>query len=132
MENTIVIINGTELELDLFDLDTMEKVETGIKEIFTVPKNVENLSTYEQYKSQCDMVYDFIDEVFGDGTADEVLGKKVNYRVCLHALTEIIEQIYKQRTFMEAEIEKSTNIIKEFSNEETPKLNRSQRRSKRK
>ena len=47
----------------------------------------------ELIRAQCTAVFNFFDEVFGDGTAKKVFGKSVNLTTCLNAYEDIIKAV---------------------------------------
>lgn len=81
-------ICGQELELDLFDADTMEVYEKAmdkvVKRANESKKNTE-LSNADGMREMCGIVKDFFDEVFGDGTAEKLFKGKNNLAICMDA-----------------------------------------------
>lgn len=74
-------INGTELKLDLADIDTMAAFEQCMKE---VAEKVQDKTQYEGktnaegLKYQCRLVEDAFNKLCGDGTADKIFAGKEN------------------------------------------------------
>ena len=94
----MVVINNVELELDLLDADTAEKYETAIKRLDEKEKNkkLEGKSLSEIIKYECKLVFDFFDEMWGEGTAKKLFGDKANYRECEDAIAEVVTYTAKQ------------------------------------
>lgn len=122
MENTIVV-NGVELEFNIYDLDCAEKYEEAValveKEANEYKSSSKKIS--DVIKSQCQSVFNFFDDVFGEGTSEEVFGERTNLMECLNAFRTVTSAVKKQ-------LEEINPILDEVKNE---KLNRQQRRSKR-
>lgn len=81
-------ICGQELELDLFDADTMEVYEKSmdkvVKRAEETKKHTE-LSNADGIREMCGIVKDFFDEVFGGGTAEKLFKGKNNLAICMDA-----------------------------------------------
>lgn len=86
-------INGVELELDLYDADVMDKYTEALKKFDEKQKNksIEGLSNGEIIRQECEMVFDFFNDVFGTGTDKKVFGNKTNFMVCLKAFRQVVE-----------------------------------------
>ena len=76
-------ICGQELELDLFDADTMEIYEKSLNKVVKRTKEAAKhteLSNAEGIRETCGIVKDFFDEVFGDGTAEKLFKGKTTWQ----------------------------------------------------
>lgn len=74
-----MVINGVELELDLLDADVAEKFETEcqrVKDRVADKKAYEGKSNSGAMRYQCEVVNDFFDCVFGEGTAEKLFEGK--------------------------------------------------------
>ena len=79
-------ICGQELELDLFDADTMEVYEKSMDEVVKraeESKKHTELSNADGIREMCGIVKNFFDEVFGDGTAEKLFKGKNNLAICM-------------------------------------------------
>lgn len=111
-------INEVELEdLDIYDIDVVEKYENGLKKIKEMSTDIKDKSLSQSIRIQCNYIFDFFNTMFGEGTDKKVFGNKVNLLTCLKAFEELILQVNEQKK----EIEK-------ISNKYSP--NRAARRSK--
>lgn len=113
-------INKVDLgELDIFELETMQKYENAIdktiKEMDKLKKP--NITGSEAIRIQCHAIMDCFNEIFGEGTDKKVFGNKTNLIICLKAFDELTENINEQKVELEA-----------FANKYSP--NRATRRSK--
>lgn len=86
-----MIVNGVNLpDPDIGDPDFIEKFENAqqrCSESFTEVAN-QDIKWSEKVRSQCIAVFEFFEEVFGEGTAKQVFGDSVNLRVCVEAYAE--------------------------------------------
>lgn len=91
-------INGIDLELDLMDADIAEKYEKSIKEMDQKEKNklVEGKSFAEIIRQECNIVFDFFNSVWGEGTDKKIFGSKTNYSECEDAFKKVVEYSNQQ------------------------------------
>ena len=111
-------ICGQELELDLFDADTMEIYEKSLNKVVERSKEAAKhteLSNAEGIRETCGIVKDFFDEVFGDGTAEKLFKGKNNLAICMDAFGIVSSEAGK----MKGQVNAITNKYN---------LNRAQRR----
>lgn len=81
-----MVINGVELELDLLDADVAKKWETECQRVKdrVADKARSEKSNADMMLYQCEVIDDFFDCVFGDGTSQKLfegnhhLGKRVD------------------------------------------------------
>lgn len=112
------VIKNEEFELDFLDADVMEMVEDAIvhvEERNTV-QAYEGLTQSQLIRKQCSVIFDFFDEVFGDGAHKRIFKGKCN----------LIEALIAFEDFVKAK-NSSTDEIKEISERYSP--NRAQRRA---
>jgi len=91
-------INGTELELDLLDQETATKYEKAIAAHQSkYSEKLKKAKTLSQTIKACgDATYALIDTLWGEGTAENVLGRKYHMQKCLDALNAIIAEEEQQ------------------------------------
>lgn len=86
-----MIINGVTLpDPDIGDPDFIEKFENAQQKCvdkFTAVA-AEKIKWSEKVRAQCIAVFEFFEEVFGDGTAKKVFGDSVNLKICVDAYAE--------------------------------------------
>ena len=69
----MLVINGIELELNIFEATQAESFERANERVLEEKDKVNDVAGLsEKIKLYCDIVYDFFDDVFGDGTADSI------------------------------------------------------------
>lgn len=90
MTNIKVMILGTELEGDLLNPDVAEQFEKGYLETLGRIKKAINISWGpDALREQCNAVIDYIDNIFGAGSAKKVFGESTDLLTCLAALEEL-------------------------------------------
>lgn len=93
-------ICGQELELDLFDADTMEVYEKSMDEVVKRAKESKKhteLSSADGIREMCGIVKNFFDEVFGDGTAEKLFKGKNNLAICMDAFGIVSSEAGKMK-----------------------------------
>lgn len=117
-----MIIKGVELEnLDIFDVEVVEKYESGLEKIKEMSNDLIDKSFSESIRIQCNHIFDFFNIMFGDGADKKIFGDKVNLVTCVEAFEELISQVNEQKSEQMKKIDK-------ISNKYSP--NRAARRSK--
>lgn len=97
-----MIINGVELQdLDIYDVEVAEKFDKELKVVAGVGEKLEGLSTPEVIRVQCTAIFNFFNELFGEGTDKKIFGDKVNLVTCLKALDEFVTQVRDQKEKIE-------------------------------
>lgn len=117
-----MIINGVMIsDPDVGELDFNERYEKAIKRIEEGMKEHEfdKLSMSDGIRIQCTYIFEFFDEVFGEGTAKAVFGERVNLKVCIDSYEQALTGINSLQV-------KLTNYFRNKNNG-----NRQQRRHKR-
>lgn len=89
-------LNGKEFELDLYDVETFEKVEKHYAEFMEV-LFVKFETQSQAVRAHCNALIKLLDEVIGDGAGIEVLGNRINYRTVITVHDQFITDIIKQR-----------------------------------
>ncbi|MBY6932283.1 DUF6673 family protein [Clostridium botulinum] len=93
-------INNVEIEdLDLMDADVAEKYEKAVTDLQKKEKetNFEGMGLSKIIRTQCTLIFDFFNDVWGTGTDKKVFGNKTNYRVCEKAFKDVVEYSVKQK-----------------------------------
>ncbi|NFO46530.1 AP endonuclease [Clostridium botulinum] len=93
-------INNVEIEnLDLMDADIAEKYEKAVTDLQKKEKetNFEGMGLSQIIRTQCTLIFDFFNDIWGKGTDKLVFGDKVNYRTCEKAFKDVVEYSVKQK-----------------------------------
>ncbi|MGN0491253.1 MAG: DUF6673 family protein [Ruminococcus sp.] len=91
-----MIINNVELpDIDVSDALVMENYEAAHDK---VAKKMNNLDVNGKRRSellriQCEAVFEFFEDVFGEGTAKKVFGESVNLTTCLNAYEAVVIEV---------------------------------------
>jgi len=111
-------IRDEEFEIDFLDADVMERIEDALQTV--EQKNTreayEGLTQSQLIRKQCGTIFDFFDEVFGDGAHKRIFKGKCNLRDALGAF----------EAFVQAK-NNSAGELKEIADRYSP--NRAQRRA---
>lgn len=94
-----MILNGVEIQdIDVLDLDIREKVDKAREKVANKFANSSNYkgTDIEKAKTMCDDISNFVDEVYGKGTANKVFKGRYNLRIAMEAFETVIEDINKQ------------------------------------
>lgn len=86
-------IYGEEFELDFMDADEMERVEAAIENVQSQnkPEAYAGLSQSQMIRKQCGIIFDFFDEVFGEGAHKRIFKGKCNLIMALNSFEEFIK-----------------------------------------
>lgn len=94
-----ISINGVDLELDLLDADKMEKYQEALNDVTTALQEAaqpqeqgQGLHVAESMRLQCQLTEKFIDQIFGNGTAEKCFPRKNHLGDHLEAFTLICNQ----------------------------------------
>ena len=116
------IINGHEVEFDIFDLTSLELFESERAFAMRRAEEVQNSNdnTVNAVREMCEIVRDFFDVLLGEGTSEKLFGTRRNVMVEMSALTKFLQDV-------SGVIDRAgTQLF--ASTPERPRLNRQQRR----
>lgn len=90
-----MIVNGVNLpDPDVGDLEFLEKYESANYVIVKQSSEIDKfLRRSEAVRIQCNLVFDFFNTVFGEGTAKKIFGERVNLKTCIDAYEEAVNGI---------------------------------------
>lgn len=73
--------NNVELELDMGDIETVERYEKAFTKMEETARKLPKTGVYsEMSRAYCGMFYDLYDDLFGTGTGEKLMGKRYNVR----------------------------------------------------
>lgn len=80
-------IYDAEVELDFLDADEMDRVEAALNRVQSRNTTVsyEGMTQSQAIRTQCGIIFDFFDDVFGEGTHKRIFGGKCNLAQALSA-----------------------------------------------
>ena len=91
-----MLINKVELpDIDVFDALVMENYEAAHDKVAEKMNNldVNGKRHSELIRIQCETVFGFFEDVFGEGTAKKVFGESVNLTTCLTAYEAVVVEV---------------------------------------
>ena len=94
-----MLIMGHEVQdLDFLDADVLEKVEAaGEKVVNECKKAGKAKKESEGVRIQCKAIAEFIDELFGQGTAEKLIKNGSNLFTCINVYGEVVSEIEKNK-----------------------------------
>lgn len=92
-----VRILNAELEAALLNPEVAKKYDEGVAGIVKKADEAKHCeSCCGAIEMQCNAVIDFLDDIFGKGSAKEVVGKETDLLTCLEAYRDIVNVYEKQ------------------------------------
>lgn len=91
-----MIINNVELpDIDVSDALVMENYEAAHDKVAEKMNNldVNGKRHSELIRIQCEAVFGFFEDVFGEGTVKKVFGESVNLTTCLNAYEAVVIEV---------------------------------------
>lgn len=78
-KQTIWEYNGHQFELDLQDVETIERYEDAFAKMADREKSLQkHVKKSEEMRDICVLLYGIFDEIFGEGTSTMMFGEKLN------------------------------------------------------
>lgn len=99
MKMITVKLQGVEVQAALLSPKVMEKVEKGftktVLEIESIARTHDGLES-KQVQKQCQVIIDYVADIFGADAARKVFGVETDYLTCLDVLEEI-QRMYPEQ-----------------------------------
>ena len=99
MKMITVKLQGVEVQAALLSPKVMEKVEKGfaktVLDIQAIARTHEGMES-DQVKKQCQVIIDYVTDIFGSDMARKVFGNETDYLTCLDVLEEI-QKMYPEQ-----------------------------------
>lgn len=100
-------------KLDTLDPDVIEKIENARDKVLEACEKSESEEKQSvAVRTQCEAVAEFIDALFGNGTAKKVFGEKTSLLKAMKAFEDVMRGLNEDTESQTAEIQ---NIIKKYS-----------------
>lgn len=96
-------INDVELNLNIYDADVAERLEKEIDKFERRRTEIEKMTKPKlstQIRKTCNIICDFIDGVFGEGTAFKIFDGSVDLIESIKAYRDIISAISDEKTVL--------------------------------
>lgn len=105
-------LNGIELEFDFYDADQMEIFEDAVDRAeVEINKALELKKQSQLIRGICQATINMLDEIFGEGTANEVFQGETNFKKSI----EIFNALVKERVRQEEELNVVIDEMKELT-----------------
>jgi len=99
-----MVFRDLEIDFDIFDADTAEAYEEAVKRVEEGNKKAPGDSLSVVIRRQCGLVFDFFDDLFGDGFHKQLFGERTNLTECLDAFEEFVHNVNAQRAVLENKV----------------------------
>lgn len=93
-------IKDIEIDFNFLDADDVERFEKAAKKVkdeCVKHKNI-SMSYAETIRKECEVINNFFDETFGQGTSKKIFGEKCNLEDHIKAFEEIVMEKNRQQT----------------------------------
>lgn len=88
------IVNGTEVELDVFDLDVMDAYMAALDRVDAERRvKQEGETPTATLRRACNAILDFFDDTLGEGKAEELFGQRINAKTIFDGYQEFTGQV---------------------------------------
>lgn len=107
-----MVIMGHEVQdLDFLDANVLEKVENASQKVFEECQNAAKNAKKESegVRIQCNAIAEFIDELFGAGTAEALIKNGSNLSTCINVFAEVTKAIDKSKAEQNKKFESLLN-----------------------
>lgn len=99
------IYNDVELEVDMEDVEFQEKYEAAFSKMAASEDQLQKTGTLSGFtRGYCRLFYDLFDDIFGVGTAEKLMGKKLHVGRCeecynsfIYFCKEQVDEMNKKR-----------------------------------
>ena len=88
-------IKNIEVDFDFFDADNIEKFESEARKVVEKTekeKQTENMTLSNAIRLECDIVEEFLDNVFGEGISEKIFKGKKNLMEHIKVFQEIVDE----------------------------------------
>ena len=91
-------INGVLLEFDVFEAKNAELYQNKTEAVKKSCDKIKNESDFAKgVKELCNVIFDFIDGIFGAGKHKEIFGDSVNLKTAISAYSEIVAAVTEDK-----------------------------------
>lgn len=88
------IVNGTEVELDVFDLDVMDAYMAALDRVDAERRvKQEGETPTATLRRACNAILDFFDDMLGEGKAEGLFGQRINAKAIFDGYKEFTGQV---------------------------------------
>ena len=88
--------NNVELEVDMEDVEFLERYEAAFEKMGETEKTLQKTGNHSEIvKGYCRMFYELFDDLFGDGTGEQLFCGKMNSRICEECYDSFLTECQK-------------------------------------
>lgn len=99
-----------EVEFNIFDADDAEVYELAIKKVQDGAKKEPNETLSGAIRRQCNNVFTFFDDLFGEDFHKDIFGETTNLLECVSAFSDFVKGIDEQKKELDALTSEIANI----------------------
>lgn len=95
----MLVIQDVELEFDTLDVNTIAAYEKALARFNQGLADIDNddhESLADTMRKQCRLVFQFFNDLFGEGTDKEIFGSKENLGLCIDAFEQVVLEMQRQ------------------------------------
>lgn len=105
--------NGRSFAFDMDEYEDASRYNAALKTLLTTPCPDRQISQHGYIQAYCRAIRTFFDDIFGDGTAELLIGKNQNKRIHDNAYNAFLQ-------FVSAQVEESNRRVKDAINKYAP------------
>lgn len=92
-----MLINGVELDCDVLDVAILKKIKQESERVANIEKEIAPIQgEIEQIEAMCNIIFEFFNHIFGEGTSKKLFGDKVSLTLCMDAFESFMKQKAEQ------------------------------------
>lgn len=100
---------GLELDFDIFEADNADAYEAALENVKALAASKpQGESLGDSIRRQCNAVFDFFDDIFGDGFHKELFGEKTNLTECLQTYCDFTNLVSDQKAKLDTMLQEIT------------------------
>lgn len=101
-----MLFRGLEIDFDIYDVQQAQEYEQALENVLAAcEQHVPDEGLADGIRRQCNVVFDFFDDLFGEGFHTELFGDKTNLMTCLDAFQEFTDAVNEQKTALSTRLE---------------------------
>lgn len=99
-----MLFRNMELDFDIFDAETADAYEAAAQQARDASVRNPEDTMGDAIRRQCGAVFDFFDELFGDGFHKELFGDRTNLVECVDVYSEFNKAVSAQKARLDAAV----------------------------
>lgn len=97
-----MLFKDIELDFDIFDAETADAYEAAVKKARAAAVKKPGETLGDAIRRQCNAVFDFFDDLFGDGFHKDLFGEKTNLMECIGTFRDFVKAVDAQKGALDA------------------------------